>query len=341
MKVTANEVLVLDTNTFISEIGLTSKDGSALKHYLYHREMQLVVPELVAKECERKLIDHAKGKRDVIQNNLRWLGKFCGGVNGWLGLNDTTISDRAKALAKADHIGAVIVPETDEVRRRAELRNQAERPPSHKKDEMADCRIWEQCLDLLTKCHIVFVSADDDFRGHRDPNVLHPELRNEADVVAEDRRLTFHQNIESLLLELRSEIKPLPNDVVFTFIYKEIASVIEELESNSGCQRKGVGEVKQTLFTTDQSEVIEVRIEITDKWESADKTKTMDFHFAGSCHYRLSEEKLCDLTPSDVRLLTQLPDGSIRAVDGSYVGLRGHLYGGPPPIYPEPTKLGA
>ena len=340
MEVTAKEVLILDTNTFVAEIGLTSRDGSALKHYLYRREMQLVVPEMVAEECGRKLTDRARGKRNGIEENLQWLGRFCGGVSGWPGPNDETIAERAKALARADHLGAVVVPETRKVRRCAELRNQAERPPSHKRAELADCRIWEQCLDLLARCHIVFVSADGDFRGHREPDSLHPALRAEADEVAEDRSLTFHRTMEPLLSELRSEIQPIPNDVVFTFVYESIASLLVELESNSGCQPKGAGEVKQTLLTTDQAEVIEVRLEITDIWESADKAKTMDFRLSGSCHYRLAEEKLCDLTPSNVRLLTQQPDGSVRAVEGSYVSVSAHLHAGAPPIHPEPEELG-
>ena len=260
-------------------------------------------------------------------------------MSGWPGPNDETIAERAKALARADHLGAVVVPETREVRRRAELRNQAERPPSHKRAELADCRIWEQCLDLLARCHIVFVSADDDFRGHREPDSLHPALRAEADEVAEDRSLTFHRTMESLLSELRSEIQPIPNDVVFTFVYESIASVLEELESNSGCQPKEVGEVKQTLLTTDQAEVIEVRLGITDIWESADKAKTMDFRLSGSCHYRLAEEKLCDLTPSSVRLLTQRPDGSVRAVEGSYISVSAHRHGGAPPYSPGARRV--
>ena len=40
MGVTADEVLVLDSSTFVSETGLTSRGGSALKHYLYLRRMQ-------------------------------------------------------------------------------------------------------------------------------------------------------------------------------------------------------------------------------------------------------------------------------------------------------------
>ena len=37
----AEEVLVLDSSTFIQEAGLTSRGASALKHYLYHRETHI------------------------------------------------------------------------------------------------------------------------------------------------------------------------------------------------------------------------------------------------------------------------------------------------------------
>lgn len=340
MKVTANEVLILDTSILVAEIGLTSRDGSALKHYLHQRGMQLVVPEVVAEECERRLTKRASGKRRKIEETLQWLSRFCGKVGGWQGPDDEMIAGRANALARAEHLGAVVVPETSEVRRRAELRNQAERPPSHRKSQPADCRIWEQCLELLATCRLVFVSRDRDYRGHRHPDDLHPQLRTEAAAVAEGRSLTFHPTMESLLAELRSEIQPLPNDALFAFVYESIASVAEELESNSGCHPKRVGQVKQTLLTTDQASIIEVRLEIEDTWESPNQAETMDFRLSGTCRYRLTVGKLYDLTPSNVRLSTQQPDGSVRAVKGSYVSLSAHGYLGAPPIQPEPEEIG-
>ena len=149
MEVTAMEVLILDTNMFVGEIGLTSRGGSALKHYLYCRGRQLVVPELVAEECERLLIQRAQGKLKQIYRELQWLGRFCGEVNGWDGPSDETIEGRAAALARAEHLGAVVARDTPGMRRRAEARHRAERPPSHKRSELSDCRIWEQCLELL------------------------------------------------------------------------------------------------------------------------------------------------------------------------------------------------
>ena len=65
-KVVADEVLVLDSSTFIKEVGLTKQGASALKHYLFHRGTQLVVPEVVAEECERKLATKAKGMKQNV-----------------------------------------------------------------------------------------------------------------------------------------------------------------------------------------------------------------------------------------------------------------------------------
>ena len=336
----AKEILIMDSSTFVREIGLTSRVGSALKHYLFSRGIQLVVPEIVAEECERHLTRRSKGKREHIQDNLHWLSRYFGQVNGWQGPDNETIADRAKALAQAEHLGAVVVPELREVRRRAELRHQYEEPPSHKRSGLPDCRIWEQCLDLLRRYHVVFVSRDDDFCSHTNSDKLHPTLWAEAQDVSGNRRLTFHRTMESLLSELKSEIRTLPNNMVIDFVYESLASAIDELESNSGCRPKRVGQVNQTLLTTDEPSVIEIRLVMTDVWEDADKSKTMDFRFSGSCRYLLVEEKLSELTTYQVGVYSKLPDGSDRAVKGSVVNLSGHMYLGVRPIQPEPEQLG-
>ena len=337
----AEEVLVLDSSTFIQEIGLTSRGASALKHYLYLRGTQLVVPKVIAEECERNLTALAREKKEKIENQLVWLGRFFGRVNGWQGPSDDAIEQRAKVLAHAEHLGAIVLPETEIIHKRAEARNRAERPPSHKRPGLSDCRIWEQCLDLLADHDVVFVSGDGDFCGHRKRRELHPQLQAETEEVGAGRSLTFHPDMKSLLAELRAERPSIPKEAVFAFVYDELAD-IKELEANSGCRHTATGDVKQTLFTTDQADVLEVRLEVDDQWESPDGTKVHDFYLHGSCHYRLADDQLCDFTVSNIKLLTTEPDGSVRAVKGSYVRGTAHLYAGAPPIKPvkpEPEIL--
>ena len=337
--VAAEEVLVLDSSTFIKEIGLTSRKGSALKHYLYCRGTQLAVPEAAAEEYERHLARAAKKKIEIIQKELGWLAQFCGGIGGWSAPSDDVIEDHAKALAAGNGIGAILLPETDDTRARARLRDQAEQPPSHRRAGMGDCRIWEQCLQLLSSHDVVFVAADKDFHSHRNPEELHPWLRAEAKNVGAGRSLTFHSNMETLLYELKSEIPPIPNDAIFEFVYHASRDTIQELESNSECRPTSTGTIKQTRLTTEAPDVIEVRLEVEDRWKSTDGSTSLRFELSGSCHYHLGDGRLADLKTDVVHLLTTEADGSVRAVKGSYVNLRAHAYAGTSPIPPERGRL--
>ena len=155
---------------------------------------------------------------------------------------------------------------------------------------------------------------------------LHPQLQAETEEVGAGRRLTFHPNMASLLSELRTERPSIPKEAVFAFVYDELAADIKELEANSGCRHTATGDVKQTLFTTDQDNILEVRLEVDDQWKSPDGTKVHDFQLHGSCHYRLADNQLCDFTVSNIKLLTTEPDGTVRAVKGSYINIAGTIY---------------
>ena len=333
--VEAKEVLVLDSSTFFAEIGLMSEKGSALKHYLYCRGTQLVVPQVAAEEYERTLGRVATEKIERIQKELRWLAQFCGGIGGWSAPGDDIIKNRAKVLASGHGLEAILLLETDDIKRLAQARDQDERPPSHRKTSMGDCKIWEQCLDLLTDHDVVFVSNDTDFRRYRKSDNLHPQLRAEAQDVGGGRNLTFHPSMQSLLCELRSEIPPLPDKVLFEFIYDAIKDIVQELKTNSEFRPTSTGTIQQTRFTTEARDVIEVRLEVKDLWKSVDGATSLPFEFSGSCQYHLGDDKLTDLKVTEVYLKMTEPDGSVRAVKGSRVSIGGHAYGGTPPIEPK------
>ena len=57
-------------------------------------------------------------------------------VRKWQGPSDDAIEKRAKLLAHAEHLEATVLPETEIIRKQAEARNRAERPPSHNSSEL-------------------------------------------------------------------------------------------------------------------------------------------------------------------------------------------------------------
>ena len=335
----AKEVLVFDSSTFIREVGLTSRAASALRHYLYLRGTQLAVPQVVAEECERHLSKRATDKVKSVGSALGWLSRFFGSVNGWTPPEDGDIAERAKTLASGEAFMAVVLKETVALRQRAEERCNTEQPPSHKKSSLQDCKIWEQCLDLLREHDVIFVSNDQDFRGHRRREELHPQLRAEADRVP-GGNLTFHAGMSSLLLDLRTEMPQPSAEEVFAFVYKAIAEEARDLKANSGCQPTSTGTVEQKMFTTDRDEVVEVRLKVKDRWVGTERNETLEFRLSGSCQYRLSDRELCDLSVSNIGLYMLQPDGSRQAVKGSCVHLSGaSIYVGARPIRPEPAAI--
>lgn len=340
MPIDSEEVLVLDSSTFIREIGLMSVKGSALKHYLYCRGTQLVVSQAAAEEYERNLVKRAKGKIAQIQKELGWLAQFLDGVSGWSAPDDNVIEDRAKMLATGSKYGAIFLPETDVVRDRAWQRNSMERPPSHLTAQTGDCRIWEQCLELLSSHDVIFVSADRDFQSTRDGEALHPQLRAEADTIGTTRTLTFHPGMESLLSVLKSEIGPIPDDDIFEFVYEENRETVQELQSNSKCRPTRTGAIKQTRLATEACDVIEVRLEVEDRWASQHGSTSLGFEMSGSCRYHLGDKRFADLRTDVIRLLITESDGSIRSVKGGHVNIRARAYMGTPPIEPERGTLG-
>ena len=341
-KLTADEVIVFDSSNFIEEAGLTSRGASALKHYLRHRGTQLVVPEAAREECERNLIKRMVGRIDKIEYDLEWLARVCSKVNGWNPPTSDEIADRARTLARATHLKAIVLPETETLRARARERDHAQRPPSHRKASLGDCRIWEQCLELLKDHDVVFVARDGDFRSGWSPKEekLHPQLQTEADAVGAGRTLTFHCRMESLLSELKHEIPSIPKERVLAFVYEAIAGNIEELEANSGYRANNDGDVDLHFLTTDDADIVEVRLEITNEWGNPHDGTVRNFYARGVCQYHLLEQELRDLKVSNVRLSTTEPDGSLRATKGSFVSVSAEFFGGPRPIRPKQEPLG-
>ena len=245
-KIKAKKVLVLDSNIFISNAGLISTDATTLKYYLFHQDIKLFVPQVVTEECERILIGKAMENVEIVHTTLKRLSWFFGSVNGWAPPKNDKIKARAKALARGEAFDAVVFNESPALLQRAKERANAELPPSHNKDSLSDCRIWEQCLELLRKHDVIFVSEDHDFRIDKKSMQLHPNLKAEAEGVQGGGCLTFHANMKSLLKVLQSdEIPRLDAKKVFPFIYKSVANKVSEFQEKYGGRPEMSGTVEQ------------------------------------------------------------------------------------------------
>ena len=84
----------------------------------------------------------------------------------------------------------------------------------------------------------------------------------------------------------------------------------------------------------------EVRLNVEDKWYRTDSDEPLEFRLSGSCQYHLADGELRELSATNLGLYMTKPEGTKRAVKGSYVHLSAHFYAGAPPIRPEPAPVG-
>ena len=272
---------------------------------------------------------------------LEWLSLFFGSINGWTRPKDDEIEARVKVLARGEAFGADVLNESPALLQRAKERVNTELPPSHRKDSLPDCRLWEQCLELLRKHDVIFVSEDQDFRGHKKPKQLHPKLKAEAEGVQGGGCLTFHANMNSLLKVLqRDKIPRLDAKKVFPFIYKSVANKVSEIQEKFGCRPEMSGTVEQNFFSTSQNNVVEVRLTVKDCWRNDENDDTFEFNLSGSCQYHLADKELCNLSISKIVLKKLLPNGNLEVVLSSvYVNALPVFLGGPEPIKLGPISL--
>ena len=114
--------------------------------------------------------------------------------------------------------------------------------------------------------------------------------------------------MESLLQELNSEIAPIPDDEVFEFVYEATTETMQELQANSGCRPTATGTIEQTRLATEARDIIEVRMQVEDRWESTVGATSLRFELSGSCRYHLGNRRLADLRTDVVQLLITEPD---------------------------------
>ena len=180
-----------------------------------------------------------------------------------------------------------------------------------------------------------------DFCGHRRSDELHPRLRKNAEAVRAGG-LTFYTSVQSLLTDLRADIQPPTDQQILRFLYEDAAvETVKELQENSRCEPTFVGPVHCDLFTTENDNVVETRLSVSDTWESKDRRRRLPFSYSGRCLYRLSDGELFEPRNDTLGLTETLPNGSERSVKGSCVNLRmGTIYvGSPAPLEAQPVHL--
>lgn len=261
--------IVLDSNIWIREVGLQSKNGAAVRHFLSRVDATVVIPEVVELEVKRTLTEKVLDQRRAIETNYRRLLP----IMGTLPALDLPSEEEVRE-AVAERILDLDVPT-----RRMDLDIEAARssmlkaidhlPPSRSKEQFRDGVIWANCLELLREGNVYLVTDDSDFyEGRNHAKGLARELVAEVSAGDCTGEMKLVRDLTTLLEDIRVPFD-LPYSEVFKIVREGQRESIDELLTAHGFDLAGDVKGEVAYFATENAEEIYFRFSFSHPCEDA------------------------------------------------------------------------
>jgi len=153
-------IVVFDTNVWISDLALTSNVGSAVRFYLREQQARICLPEIVKLETEFHLRTTLNDHIDNIQSSHRQLLAVFGSLKEVV---LPTAEDVEELISRVfSNLGVPIeeFPFTLASAKASLIRVVRKVPPSDRNQQFKDGVLWEDCLAMLAKEPVFFVTND-------------------------------------------------------------------------------------------------------------------------------------------------------------------------------------
>ena len=260
--------IVFDTNIWISDLGLNSGAGAAIRFFIKETEAVVVVPEVVRLEFEKNLTKELKKyKKDIIDSHSKLLTVF-GELKEIVLPSDDEINNKARDILNTLDIPMEEMPFSLDAAKSSFLKIIDKKPPSKHKQQFKDGVIWANCLELLNDSDVYFVSNDTDFyKGSNIDEGLAPNLWEETKQYP--NKLTLISSLEELLDDIRVDVDLDDNNLVegiFETSGDEINEVLDKAEFSLG----NLPSITKSLFLTENSSQLYMEFDIS--YECSDQT---------------------------------------------------------------------
>ena len=248
--------ILFDSNVWISQLGLQSENGAAVRYFANRRSATLAIPEVVRIEVEEKLTERLLTLTTQIEHNHEQLLP----VLRKLQPIALPTEDRVREAV------ANIIPNLDVPIRQIPFNLRAARasmmkllrriPPSKPREQFRDGVIWEHCLELLSESDVQLVSEDKDFYEHRDyKQGMATELIEEMKQRSTTHRVKLTQNLAQLLLEIRIPIR-LDNREIFQYIRSQEMKTMGDILAPNGFELCDEVNGEINCFATEEAEKV-------------------------------------------------------------------------------------
>ena len=254
--------ILFDANVWISQLGLQSKHGAAVRYFARKQGATVVIPEIVQLEVEEVLVRRLIGMRTSIRRGYRNLLPVFGKLQSNHLPSEDDIRDKVANIIPDFDVPTLLIPFNLEAARSSMMKVVRRAPPSASKEQFRDGVIWAHCLELLGEGDVHFVSEDKDFYEQRDyEKGLADELIGEMRERSNSHEIKLFSTLESLLGRIRMPIAVDVNQL-FAMVRENKEEEMQEILKANGFDLCGSLEGEVACFATEKADEVYLRFEL-------------------------------------------------------------------------------
>jgi hypothetical protein len=210
-------IVVLDSNVWLSELGLRSGRAAATKFFLKQRGATLALPEVVRLEVQENLQSRLTEHIEKIRDNHRQLLTAFGRLKEVVLPSEDDVKAKVQELFDSIAVDKLDIPFSFESARSSFLKTIQKVPPSDKTQEFKDGVLWADCVRLLASDAVTLVTADKAFYQDREyKNGLAQSLRTELS--GQRNEFTILPSLSDLLKAVRKSLSLSEDDLAAAFL---------------------------------------------------------------------------------------------------------------------------
>jgi hypothetical protein len=306
--------VVLDSNIWISEQGLNSPKGAAVRFFINRQKAIVVLPEVIKLETERHLRSQLRKYVANLKDNHRQLLTMFGRLKEIVLPSDQDIDDRVAEVFGKCKVELLEVPFTIESARSSFLKTIDKSAPSDWGQQFKDGVIWADCMRLLEGDDVYLITSDPDFyKEHDCKKGIAPSLSEEAD--AYSNNIYLFSDITDLLDSIKTEVQLDEAALVLQFREANDQSINNLLSRNSFAV-VGDPAVKTDIYATEDPSKLYAEFEIVYSCEDLTDDDRLDskLFLKGDCFYVPTDQKCENIRNYGEELLYKTKDGEERSI---------------------------
>jgi PIN domain len=313
-------IVVLDSNVWRSELGLSSGMGALARLFMVRHEATLAVPEVIKLEVEHHLHLQLTTLCNELRDSHRQLLGLFGALRELVLPSEAEISTKVNSFFASIEIQTIDVPFSIESAKSSLLKTIRKTPPCDKTQEFKDGVLWSDCVSLLQRDDVTLVTSDKAFYKDRDYSKgLSPNL------VTELNGAKFEFNIlpslQELVKELRVEIDVPDPDLIAECRLRN-AEGIQSMLQRVGFSLGEPTEVTKVVFATEIPTKVFVDFDVkfaADDIRGEGRTDAI-LSVTGQCYFSPNDGRFESYVPRKECITFKEPSGEIISSCNIYVG---------------------